>query len=87
MIDPYKIIKNPVQTEKATMLMEAENKLVFVIDRKATKKDVKEAVEKLFNVKVMSVNLMLSSMGIKKAYVRLTPDFLAMDIATKLGMI
>ncbi|MBS3107757.1 50S ribosomal protein L23 [Candidatus Woesearchaeota archaeon] len=86
-MDPYKIIKNPVQTEKATMLMEAENKLVFVIDRKATKKDVKEAVEKLFNVKVMSVNLMLSSMGIKKAYVRLTPDFLAMDIATKLGMI
>ena len=42
-MDIYKIIKHPLSTEKAIRLMENENKLLFVVDKKATKKDVKEA--------------------------------------------
>ena len=51
----YDTIISPVITEKATLLSE-KNKVVFRVPLDATKKDVKEAVEKLFNVKVGSVN-------------------------------
>ena len=50
------IIKKPVvNTEKARILME-NNEYVFIVDRKANKIQIREAVEKLFNVKVESVN-------------------------------
>ncbi len=51
----YDIIVKPVITEKATLLSE-QNKVVFRVPLAATKKDVKEAVEKLFKVKVGAVN-------------------------------
>ena len=56
-IDPrhYDIIVAPVVTEKATMASE-HNKVVFKVARDATKPQIKEAVEKLFDVKVKSVN-------------------------------
>ncbi len=50
----YNVIKAPVITEKATFLKE-ENKIVLKVDKSATKKDVKDAVEKLFKVKVQDV--------------------------------
>ena len=82
----YEIIKYPLATEKAVRMMEAENRLTFVVDRKATKKEIKEAVEKMFNVKVLKVNTLISNLGKKKAYVKLSPENLAMDVATKLGL-
>jgi large subunit ribosomal protein L23 len=51
----YDTIIAPVITEKATLLSE-QNKVVFRVPLSATKKDIKEAVEKLFNVKVGAVN-------------------------------
>ena len=51
----YDIILAPVITEKATLLSE-RNQVVFRVPLSATKKDVKDAVEKLFNVKVAAVN-------------------------------
>ncbi len=51
----YDTIIAPVITEKATLLSE-QNKVVFRVPLNATKKDIKEAVEKLFNVKVGAVN-------------------------------
>ncbi len=51
----YDIILSPVVTEKATMASE-HNKVVFKVARDATKPQIKEAVEKLFDVKVKSVN-------------------------------
>lgn len=52
----YSVIKSPVVTEKSTLLTAAANKVVFLVDLKANKKDIKEAVEKAFNVKVLDVN-------------------------------
>ena len=50
------IIKKPVvNTEKARILME-NNEYVFIVDKRANKLQIREAVEKLFNVKVESVN-------------------------------
>jgi large subunit ribosomal protein L23 len=56
-IDPrhYDIIVAPVVTEKATLASE-HNKVVFKVASKATKPQIKEAVEKLFDVKVKAVN-------------------------------
>ena len=51
----YDVIIAPVITEKATMASE-HNKVVFKVARTATKPQIKEAVEKLFDVKVKSVN-------------------------------
>ena len=54
----YDVVIAPVITEKATMASE-HNKVVFKVTRKATKPQIKEAVEKLFDVKVKSVNTMV----------------------------
>lgn len=54
----YDIIVSPVITEKATMASEA-NQVIFKVASKATKPEVKEAVEKLFDVKVKAVNTLI----------------------------
>jgi len=86
-MDPFKILKHPYLTEKSISLVEKENKIVFVVDRKATKKQIKEAFEKLFEVKVEKVNTQITPKGEKKAYIKLKPEYKAIDVATKLGMI
>jgi len=83
----YDIVKYPLSTEKSVRLMEAENKLVFIVRDNASQTQVKEAVESLFNVKVQKVNLLINSKNQKKAYVRLSHDTLAIDVATDLGLI
>lgn len=87
MKDIYKTIYYPKPTEKAVRLMEAENKLVFMVDKKATKKDIKEALEKIFKIKVEEVNTTIMPTGKKKAYVKLSMETPAIDIATQMGML
>ena len=62
----YDVIIAPVITEKATMASE-HNKVVFRVASKATKPQIKEAVEKLFDVKVKSVNTLVRK-GKTKAF-------------------
>ena len=54
-MDPYKIIFHPFVTEKTMNFMEKNNALEFVVKRDANKPQIKEAVEKLFNVEVLNV--------------------------------
>ena len=82
----YKIIKKPLITEKTFDLIEKENKLVFIVDRKANKNQIKRAIEKLHNVKVIKVNTLITSKGEKKAFVKLHPEYSAQDIAIDLGI-
>ena len=85
--DIFSVIKKPLSTEKAVRLIDSQNTLCFVVKKGVTKKDIKEAVESYFNVKILKVNTMLSMNGEKRAFVRLTNDYVAMDIATQLGLI
>ena len=85
-MDAYAIIKYPLSTEKSIRMMESENKLVFVVDRRAEKGDIKKAVEDIFKVKVDRINTSIGIKGKKKAYVKLRADFPAIDVATKLGL-
>ena len=80
------VVKHPLSTEKSIKMMEAENKLVFVVEKKATKKEIKEDVEKTFNCKVKKVNTQITNQGIKKAYVEFADETPAIDIATQLGL-
>ncbi|WP_054839833.1 50S ribosomal protein L23 [Thermococcus sp. JCM 11816] len=85
-MDPYKVIIRPLVTEKAVSLIERENKLTFIVDRRATKQDIKRAVEEMFNVKVEKVNTLVTMKGEKKAYVKLKPEYDASEIAARLGL-
>lgn len=83
----YKIIIRPVQSEKALSLIDKQNTLTFIVDLKATKSDIKRAVELVFNVKVEEVRTLITPRGEKKAYVKLAPEYKASDIASQLGLI
>jgi len=86
-LNPHDVIRYPVMTEVASRILETENRLVFVVDRRATKADVKRAVEELYEVVVNDVNVVLTSKGEKKAFVTLHPDYKAVDVAIKLGIL
>lgn len=76
----------PLVTEKAVMLIEAQNTLAFKASKEMTKTEAKREVESMFKVKVSSVRAMVKA-NKKYFYVRLRPEFLAIDVATKIGMI
>jgi large subunit ribosomal protein L23 len=86
-MDPYEVVYYPVMTEVGSRILEAENKLIFIVNLKASKANVKRAVEELYEVKVKKVTTAITSKGQKKAFVRLQPEFKATDIAIKLGIL
>lgn len=73
--------------EKATMLREKQNTLTFIVDKKATKKDIREAVEKLLSIKVISVRVIHTMGGQKKAHLRLDKKHNADEIASHMGVL
>ena len=81
------VISYPLMTESASLMVERDNKLIFIVNLKAGKSDVKKAVEELYEVKVSKVNLLVTPQGEKKAFVKLTPEFRASDVAIKLGIL
>ena len=87
MKDPHTIIKAAVSSEKALTYVNKYNTLTLIVDIKATKHDIKRAVETLFNVKVAEVRTLITPKGEKKAYVRLAEGYKASDVATKLGIL
>jgi large subunit ribosomal protein L23 len=86
-MDPYEVILYPLMTEAASLMVEKENKLIFVVNLKARKEEIKKAVEELYEVKVEKVNLLITPQGRKKAFVKLHPDYKATDVAIKLGIL
>jgi ribosomal protein L23 len=75
----------PVATEKAIMKVELDNVLTFSIDQKINKAELKKEVESLFNVKVEKIRTNIRN-NQKIAYVKLNKKYLAIDVATKLGL-
>ena len=76
----------PVVTEKAVMRIESQNVLTFVVGKKMTKPQIKEEIEKIFNVKVENIRTSIRE-NKKYAYVKLNNKTPAIDVATKLGII
>jgi large subunit ribosomal protein L23 len=86
-MDPTDVIYYPLMTESASLMVEKENKLIFIVNLKAGKSDVKRAVEQLYEVKVDRVNVLITPQGEKKAFVKLNPEYKASDVAIKLGIL
>jgi ribosomal protein uL23 len=82
----FSTIKMPYVTEKTFRLIEQENKMVFLVSGDATKSSVKEAIETIYGVKVDRVNIMTTKKG-KEAFVRLSADTPAAELASKLGVL
>ncbi len=61
----YDVIRSPIVTEKSTMVSES-NQVMFKVAMTATKPDIKEAVERLFNVKVSAVNTLIRKGKVKR---------------------
>jgi len=83
----HEVVKYPLLSEDAVTLLEAENKITFVVDARSDKHDVKRAIEELYEVRVENVNTLITPEGTKKAFVRLTPEFKASDLAVRLGIL
>ena len=60
--------------------------MVFIVERTANKYKIKEAIEKLYGVKVLKINTLITSKGEKKAFIKLHPNFSAADLAIDLGI-
>ncbi len=82
----YNIILAPYSSERIFELIESQNKLAFIVNLKANKTTIKQAIEKLYNVKVVKINTMITPSGKKKAIVKLDPTNSAVDLATALGL-
>ena len=81
------VIFYPLMTESASLMVEKDNKLIFIVNMKAGKSDVKRAVERLYEVKVDKVTVLVTPQGEKKAFVKLKPEYKASDVAIKLGIL
>jgi large subunit ribosomal protein L23Ae len=86
-MDKYRVIKYPLTTESAMKKIEDNNTLVFVVDARATKKQIKDAVKRMYDIATAKINTLIRPDGEKKAYVRLTADYDALDVANKIGII
>jgi large subunit ribosomal protein L23 len=86
-MDPSDVIFYPLMTESASLMVETDNKLMFVVNVKAGKSEVKRAVEQLYEVKVERVTVLITPQGEKKAFVKLKPEYKASDVAIKLGIL
>lgn len=84
-MDPYAIILHPYVTEKSMNQMEKNNALEFMVKRDADKAQIKKSVEKMFDVKVKSVNTRITKNG-KHATVVFMPEFKAEDIGMRIGV-
>lgn len=85
--DVWDVLIHPHLAEKSMNMVETENKLVFIVDKRANKKTIKDVIEREFNVRVDSVRTEITTRGQKKAYVKINSEFSASDIASKFGMI
>ncbi|KAJ7693127.1 ribosomal protein L23/L15e core domain-containing protein [Mycena rosella] len=83
----FRTIVSPLNTESAMKKIEEHNMLVFIVDIKSNKCQIKDVVKKLYDVQAAKVNTLIRPDRKKKAYVRLTADHDALDVANKIGFI
>lgn len=84
-LDAYKIVQFPLNTESAMKKIEENNTLVFICDVRSNKRQIKEAVKRLYDVDAAKINTLIRPDGTKKAYVRLSADIDALDVANKVS--
>ena len=77
----------PIATEKALNMVDKDNVILYVVDSRADKSEIKKEFEETFNVKVNKINTSLTMRNVKKAYIKIDPKFKASDIARRLKLV
>ena len=85
--DKFSILISPCTSERFYKKMEKENTIIFYVNQKANKQQIKDAFNKQFNVKPDRVNTMNTVLGRKKAFIRLPKGTEASEIANKIGLL
>jgi large subunit ribosomal protein L23 len=80
-------LKHIVPSEKATMMIDSENKLQFIVDLRTNKEEIKREVERVFETPVRNVRTMITFKGEKKAIIELEEEGKAKEIGTSLGIL
>eukprot|EP00698_Gefionella_okellyi_P017219 TRINITY_DN5004_c0_g1_i1.p2 TRINITY_DN5004_c0_g1~~TRINITY_DN5004_c0_g1_i1.p2 ORF type:complete len:166 (+),score=36.62 TRINITY_DN5004_c0_g1_i1:89-586(+) len=86
-LDEYAVLKYPLTTESAMKKIEDHNTLVFIVDQACNKRQIAQAVKRMYDVTAAKVNTLVRPDGMKKAYVKLEADQDALDVANKIGII
>ncbi|EGD76320.1 ribosomal protein L23a [Salpingoeca rosetta] len=86
-LDKFAIVQYPLTTESAMKKIEDNNTLVFIVDKRANKFQIKAAVKDLYDIDVAKVNTLIRPDGHKKAFVHLAQDHDALEVANKIGII
>lgn len=81
------MLKYPLATEKSVGFIDRSNVITYVVDYRATKAQITDEFEKLFNVKVEGVRTANMPPNYKKAFIKLTKEYKASDIAIKLKLV
>jgi large subunit ribosomal protein L23Ae len=93
LIDPInlkgytKLFKHPITTESSMKKIQSSNTIILVFDSKAHKKNIKFLMEKIYKTNVIKINTLITPKGLKKAFIKLSPDQDALDVANKIGFI
>lgn len=87
LLDKYNIVKFPLCTESAMKQIEDNNTLTFIVDLRANKRNIGMAIKSLYEIDIVKINTLIRPDGTKKAYVRLTPDHEALEVANRIGII
>ncbi|KII90519.1 hypothetical protein PLICRDRAFT_106467 [Plicaturopsis crispa FD-325 SS-3] len=82
-MDAHRVLVSPLNTESAMKKIEEHNTLVFLVDLRSNKRQIRDAVKKLYDVQTAKINTLIRPDGKKKAYIRLTADHDALDVANK----
>jgi large subunit ribosomal protein L23Ae len=82
-----KLFKHPITTESSMKKIQSSNTIILVFDSKAHKKNIKFLMEKIYKTKVIKINTLITPKGLKKAFIKLSPDQDALDVANKIGFI
>jgi large subunit ribosomal protein L23 len=83
--DPYNVVIHPVVSEKTMMLMDRNNSLEFLVRRESSKPEIKTAIERMFDCKVVAVNTRITKDG-KRAIIKFGGDTTAEDIGMRIGV-
>ena len=85
-MDSFTVIIKPHVTEKTMNLIDLNNEITFVVNRKANKKQIKMAFEELYGEQVAKVNTHINTKGEKVAYIKLVEEEMAEELAVRIGV-
>ncbi|KAJ3203459.1 60S ribosomal protein L25 [Entophlyctis luteolus] len=86
-LDAHAVVKFPLNTESAMKKIEDHNTLVFVCDVRSNKRQIKDAIKKLYDIDAVKINTLVRPDGKKKAYVKLDADVEALEVANRIGFV